>query len=144
MLKLVSNVALLVVVGTLLALALSKNLFSVSPVVIGAQVAAVLLAVWARRSFPSGSFRVMEAPSGGGLIKRGPYRVIRHPMYTAALLVLWSGVLSHAAPWSLAAGVIVTSVVAARIVHEERLLRGRYADFAEYAKSTKAVVPFVV
>jgi protein-S-isoprenylcysteine O-methyltransferase Ste14 len=34
-------------------------------------------------------------------------------------------------------------VVITRVVVEERLLRARYPEYADYARSTKALVPYV-
>lgn len=141
---LLSRFALPFLIATLLAFAATGSLLSRSPVVIGVQALAVGLSIWARRSFPSGAFRVTAEPAGAGIIRRGPYGVIRHPMYAAALLVVWAAALSHPAAWRVTLAVLVTGVVAARIVLEERLLRDRYPEYAEYMRRTRALVPFVV
>lgn len=144
MLKAVSRIALPVIVAILATLALTGNLFGVSPVLIAAQLAAVALAVSARRSFPRGSFRVVATPAGETLLRKGPYRFIRHPMYSAALLFIWSGVLAHISSLTVPLGVLGMCVAGARIIVEERLLRVRYADYGQYARTTKALIPFVV
>ncbi len=138
-----SALPLALVVATVVALAVTGNLFAWSPSVIAAQAAAVLLNVWARRSFQAGTFRVTAAPGGNSIIRRGPYRVIRHPMYSAVMLFVWAGIISHLSAATLVAGAILTALVITRIVAEERLLRARYPDYADYAGSTKALVPFV-
>lgn len=139
-----SRVPLLIVIAGIVALAATGSLFAPSPLVIAAQAAAVAWSVWARRSFSSGAFRVEAAPGGPALMTRGPYRYVRHPMYGGVLLLIWSGVLSHRSVPNAAIGLAVTLVVVARIVVEERLLRRRYPEYAEYARSTKALVPFVL
>jgi protein-S-isoprenylcysteine O-methyltransferase len=144
MLKAVSSAALPVVIGVLVALAATGNLFGASAVLIAIQMVSVGLAVWARRSFPRGSFRVVATPGGESLVRKGPYRLVRHPMYSAALLLVWSGILAHASSWTVAMGALATCVVVVRIVVEERLLRERYDDYGHYAQGTKTLVPFVV
>jgi protein-S-isoprenylcysteine O-methyltransferase Ste14 len=79
-----------------------------------------------------------------GVIRRGPYRLIRHPMYAAALVLIWATVLSHPSLLCLLVGAAVTVVVMPRILDEERRLRDRYPKYADYARSTKALVPFVL
>ena len=143
MLKAVSGVALPIVITTLLILAVTGRLFAAIPVVTVAQLLAVGLAVWARRSFPQGSFRVVATPGGGSVLRSGPYRLIRHPMYTGALLLVWSGVLAHLSAWTGALGAVVTGVVVVRVIVEERLLRQRFPDYVEYMRTTKALVPFI-
>ncbi len=142
--KVVANVGLFLLLLAILGLAALHSLISASPLVIAGQVAAVALVVWARRSFTRGSFRVTADPAADTILRRGPYRYIRHPMYAAAGLFVWSSVLGH---WSLptaAIGVAVLALMALRIVVEERLLRAHYPDYRQYAQSTKYVIPFVL
>lgn len=139
-----SPAPLVVVLSAIVVLALTRNLFAASPYPIAAQAMAVALSVWARRSFPKGTFRVAAAPDASAIIRRGPYRFVRHPMYSAALLFIWTAVLSHLSLWTLALAAIVTLVVLTRVVAEERLLRARYPEYREYARFTKSLVPFVV
>ena len=138
-----SVLPLLFVVAAIVALAVTGNLFSSSPFVIVGQVMAVGLNVWARRSFQEGTFRVSAAPAGRSIIRQGPYRVIRHPMYSAALLFIWAAVVSHVSGFTLAVGIAATVVVVVRVIAEERLLRAQYPDYGEYARSTKALVPYL-
>lgn len=139
-----SAAPLLVVSTSIVILAATGNLLSASPIVIAVQVGAMALSVWARRSFPKDAFRVVAVPGAPSVIRRGPYRSIRHPMYSGALIFIWSAVLSHMSPWTLVLGAVVTAVVAARVVVEERLLRQRYPEYDAYARTTKALIPFIV
>lgn len=141
---LTSVLPLLFVIGSIATLGLTGNLFSSSPFVIAPQVAAIGLGIWARRSFRNGAFRVTATPAGSSIIREGPYRALRHPMYSAALLLTWSGVVSHASVLTLAIGVAVTGLTIARVSAEERLLAARFADYPDYARSTKALVPFLL
>ena len=139
-----SPAPLIVVIMAIAVLAATGNLFAASVPVIALQVSAVGLSVWSRRSFPKGAFRVAAAPGAESTIRRGPYRFIRHPMYAAVLLFIWTAVLSHRSLFTVTVGAIVTLVVATRVVAEERVLRARYPDYADYARSTKAIVPFIL
>ena len=64
-------------------------------------------------------------------------------MYAAALLFVWGAVIGHASRVTLAIGIVVTAVVIARVVAEERVLRATYSDYGDYARSTKALLPYV-
>ena len=138
-----SALPLLFIVAAIVVLGVTGNLLSSSPFVIAAQVAAVALNVWARISFRKGTFRVGAAPGGTSIIKRGPYRFIRHPMYAAALLFVWAAVASHLSTLTIAIGMVATALIIARVVVEERLLRATYAEYLDYSKSTKALIPYV-
>ena len=140
----ITRYALLFVIGAIVLLAAMRSLFSLSIVVIAAQLLAVGVMIWARRSFPAKTFRVDATPSAETVIRRGPYRMVRHPMYSAALLFIWAAVLSHLSGKTLAIGVAVTFIAALRVVSEERILRERYPEYKEYARVTKAVVPYLI
>ena len=142
--KVISRYALLLVIAAVILLAVTEDLFSSSAVVIAVQILAVGLAIWARRSFPTGAFRVDATPSADMVIRRGPYRLIRHPMYSAALLFIWAAALSHLSLRTGSIGAVVTVVIALRIILEERFLCERYPDYAAYMKVTKAIVPYLI
>jgi protein-S-isoprenylcysteine O-methyltransferase Ste14 len=139
-----SPLPLLVVVGAIAILGATGNLFSSSPIAIALQVGAIALSAWARRTFRPGTFRVTAAPANSAVMRDGPYRFIRHPMYAAALLFIWTAVLWHLSAFTLVLGAVVTAVVFVRIQTEERLLRSQLPGFEEYSRTTNAVIPFVL
>ena len=138
-----SPLPLLFVIAAIVVLGVTGNLFSPSPYVIAAQVLAIVVNLWARTSFQSGTFRVTAGPGASTLIRRGPYRFVRHPMYLAALVFIWAGIASHISLLTLAIGLVVTGVCLVRVIVEERLLRAKYPEYPDYARSTKALIPFL-
>jgi protein-S-isoprenylcysteine O-methyltransferase Ste14 len=144
MMKLIAKFALLILIIALLYLLISGNLLSRSPFVIAAQLLAVALSLWARRSFQAGQFNIHAEPKEGQLLLRGPYRFIRHPMFASALLLIWSSILGHVSPLNLIIGVVITGVVAIRIAVEEELLRTHYPDYPEYSRKTTRLIPFII
>ncbi|MCC6350398.1 MAG: hypothetical protein IT347_12495 [Candidatus Eisenbacteria bacterium] len=141
--KLVSRYAGPLHALAILWLLLSRQLLSRSPGVIAVQVAAVALSVWARAAFPPGQFSVHPEPKQPRLIEAGPYRWLRHPMYTAAQALVWSGALQHRTVVNLAIAAALLAAVIVRIADEEKLLRERIPGYADYALRTKRFVPFV-
>ena len=141
--KLLSVVATIALVAAVVYLVYTESLFGSGPISIGLQVAAVLLMLWARRTFGLRSFHFSANPTEGGLVTTGPYRYLRHPIYVAALLFIWTGIAVHPSPRSLLAGLVATAAVLARMLSEERLLRERYPEYADYARRAKRLVPFL-
>ena len=144
MIKLISKFALLIVIIAVLYLLISGNLLSRSPFIIAGQLLAIALAIWARQSFQARQFSIHAEPAEGSLLLTGPYQFIRHPMYTFALLFVWISILGHLSLITVVIGLIVTGVVAIRIVIEEQFLRACYPDYAEYSRQTKRIIPFII
>lgn len=143
MLRNLSLAALLLMVVAMVGLLAIKSLFASSPVAIAVQIAAVGLMMWARATFGRRSFHASADPTSGGLVMTGPYRFIRHPIYTAGCLFGLAGVLSH---WSMTAAVLGALLLIGalgRMLCEERLVAQAYPEYREYARVTKRMAPYV-
>ena len=138
-----SVAAFLAMVAGLLGLLALKSLFSPLAPVIVVQALAVGLMVWARVTFGRRSFHPAASPTAGGLVTSGPYRVIRHPIYTSVCLFVGAAVVAHWSWVTLGLGVLVLAGALARIFAEEALLRARYSEYAEYSARTWRMVPGV-
>jgi protein-S-isoprenylcysteine O-methyltransferase Ste14 len=115
-----------------------------------AGVACIGISGWLRRH----CFRMLgesftydvRAAHGQVVVERGAYRYVRHPSYTAGML-LFGGIGLALCNWlSLAIAVVFPLLAYSyRIAIEERLLvhtLGR--EYLEYAKRTKRLIPFVI
>jgi protein-S-isoprenylcysteine O-methyltransferase Ste14 len=143
MLKPLSILAYLAMLGGLIGLVVTQSLVSASPLVIIPQAAAILLMVWARVTFGRRSFHLAANPTEGGLVTTGPYRRIRHPIYTAVCLFVMAGVLSHLSWTAAFCGSLVVAGSLLRLFSEEALMIRRYPEYREYAANTWRMVPFL-
>lgn len=139
-----SLLAFVVAVLGLLALLALRHLFATHPVLIGIQVAAVLLMIWARLTFGLRSFHAAADTSEGGLVTRGPYRYWRHPIYASILYFVWAGQVQSPGWRALAAALVVTGGLVIRMLIEEQFLREEYPEYRQYARKAKRFIPFVV
>jgi protein-S-isoprenylcysteine O-methyltransferase Ste14 len=139
-----SLVAFLIAVGAIAVLALRHSLFAPSAAGLVVQLAAVLLMLWARLTLGWRSYHATANPTQGGLVTRGPYRFVRHPIYAAIIYFLIVSAVTHVSPSTLLLVLIAMAGTAVRIGAEERLLIKQYPEYREYAARTKRVVPFLL
>src|SRR5262249_11617977 len=79
------------------------------------------------------------------LVDEGPYRWVRHPNYTALLVIAFGTALALASPSALAATVGVwLPVTLVRIAREERMLVAHYGErYQSYRRQSWCLVPGV-
>jgi protein-S-isoprenylcysteine O-methyltransferase Ste14 len=144
MLKTASILGYVAMMGGLIGLIALRAVLSPSPLVIAVQVAASCLMIWARITFGRRSFHAAANPTQGGLVTSGPYRYIRHPIYTAMCLFAGASIAAHLSWETAACGILMAVGAAIRIYCEETLVVERYPDYAQYAARTKRMIPFVL
>lgn len=143
MLKVISILGVVVMIGALVGLYKIGVLFTAQPIAIVLQLIAVGLMVWARVTFGRRSFHAAANPTAGGLVTTGPYRFIRHPIYTAACLFGWGPIVVHWSLVSVAFGILLLLGALVRMMCEERLVKQKYPEYVEYARVTKRMVPYL-
>jgi protein-S-isoprenylcysteine O-methyltransferase Ste14 len=76
------------------------------------------------------------------LLSHGPYRYVRHPMYTGGLLVTLAFLLLGFNGVRLVAWGVLAVDLWIKMGIEERLLKERFPDYEAYSRRTRRVVPF--
>ena len=105
----------------------------------------LLLGVWTLLHNRPGNFNIRPEPKASGrLVTGGPYRYIRHPMYSALLLFAAAEVAAYADVWKLAAWLLLAAVLWGKTVLEERGLREKHVDYAAYAGRVRRFVSWVI
>lgn len=81
---------------------------------------------------------------GQPLVSTGLYGVVRHPMYSGALVMMVGMPLALDSLWGLGVVAAAVPVLALRIADEEKMLRDELAGYAEYATRVRSrLVPGV-
>ena len=84
-----------------------------------------------------------DASEGQELRTGGPYRFVRHPMYTAVLLAAMS-LVSHRPDFASAiAWVLLLAVLLAKINIEEAQLLKKFSEYRAYQERTKKLIPWI-
>lgn len=81
--------------------------------------------------------RVIEVDGGQRVISTGPYARVRHPMYSAMLLMMGATPLCLGSYWSLLAAIPVVSVIVFRILNEEKVLSENLPGYKEYLQKVR-------
>jgi len=146
-------VALTVYLGIAAALAIARvpalRVYANNWWTLGLGVGIVLVGAalrdWAILSLGRYSRREVTIEPGQRIVRRGPYRVLRHPSYTGIFLIFAGFGLAFGSWVSAAVALlIVFAGMRPRIWVEERALSQAFgADYEDYANSTARVLPYI-
>jgi protein-S-isoprenylcysteine O-methyltransferase Ste14 len=108
-------------------------------------VAGALLGLWALSRNRPGNFNIRPTPrEGGQLVQQGPYRWIRHPMYTAViacgLACAWAG----GAAWGWLCVAVLVIVLLTKATLEERWMLCAHPAYAAYQAGTYRFLPWIL
>lgn len=78
------------------------------------------------------------------VISTGPYAIVRHPMYSGSLVMLFGTPLALGSWWGLVMVIILTLIIIRRLLNEEQFLLKNLQGYADYKKKVRyRLVPFV-
>ena len=123
------------------------NFAPVNPVVssIGVILCAAGMAflVWARQHLGRNWSQTVSTKEGQELVTSGPYRYVRHPMYTGGLIACIGSAIVAGGAWIFLL-VILGAIFLWRVGAEDRLMAQQFpTEYPDYKKRTKALIPFV-
>jgi protein-S-isoprenylcysteine O-methyltransferase Ste14 len=125
---------------------LNRHLLPRTPTVWGAGVmvtaVGIAFAIWARLSLGSNWSGLVTLKAGHELIRKGPYRLIRHPIYTGILLGMCGTALVHERVRGWLGIAIVFAAFYFKARREERFLRQEFgSNFDEHARQAGMFLP---
>ena len=107
------------------------------------EIVSIVLGVWSIGAMRvSNLSAIPDVKPDGVFVSRGPYKWIRHPMYSSVLgftlaLVLEYLTIERIVVWSL-----LCIDLLLKLSYEEKLLKARFENYTSYATKTKRLLPF--
>jgi protein-S-isoprenylcysteine O-methyltransferase Ste14 len=101
-------------------------------------------AVWARINIGRNWGTPMSQKNDPDLVTSGPYRLVRHPIYSGILVAGVGTAVALSWAWLIAVALAGVYFVYSATI-EERNLTDRFPDtYPAYSRSTKMLVPFIL
>jgi protein-S-isoprenylcysteine O-methyltransferase Ste14 len=99
--------------------------------------AGYLITLWVMKenSFAS---RTVQVEEGQKVISTGPYRLVRHPMYSGAILMLLFTPLALGSWWALPGFLLLIPLIVLRLLNEEKMLCRDLPGYPDYCLHTRS------
>jgi protein-S-isoprenylcysteine O-methyltransferase Ste14 len=108
-------------------------------------IAGVGFAMWARIHLGEHWSNLPSIHQEHELIRTGPYRYVRHPIYAGLILGLKGSLVVVNQVWMLVLVLLVITGLVLKIWDEEMILMDEFGeDYLQYKKQAKVLIPFIL
>ena len=108
-------------------------------------VLGLAMAIWSRRTLAGNWSATVTFKQGHELVQAGPYRFVRHPIYTGILLMILGSAIEVGRLHSWLGFLILAIGFWIKLKQEESLLLRHFPDeYPAYRSRVKALVPFLI
>ena len=77
------------------------------------------------------------------LVQTGPYRLVRHPMYSGGIILAYGWALAAGGWLTLAYATVLLVFLDIKSAREEQWLAERFPDYSDYQRRVRKLIPFV-
>jgi protein-S-isoprenylcysteine O-methyltransferase Ste14 len=105
-------------------------------------ITGLVLAIWARIYLGKNWSGYVTYKKNHELVTSGPYKLIRHPIYSALILMITGTFIYYPSVWVLAILIVDTLIFLWRIKKEEEIMVKLFGKkYEDYIKRTKRLIP---
>jgi protein-S-isoprenylcysteine O-methyltransferase Ste14 len=101
------------------------------------------IAIWARWTLAGNWSSDVRFKRGHELLQTGPYRFVRHPIYTAILLMCFAPAIQSGQLHCWLGALLMGIGFWIKLKQEETVMLQHFPEYGAYRKRVKALVPFV-
>lgn len=101
------------------------------------------MALWSRVTLAGNWSSDVRFKQGHELVQSGPYRFVRHPIYTAILLMCFAPAIQFGRLHCWLGALIIGFGFWIKLKQEETVMLQHFPQYPEYRKRVKALVPFL-
>ena len=128
-----------------LAIPLLPHTIILNSIIVITLLTGLIVAIAARRTLARNWSGAVALKEDHELITRGPYKYVRHPIYTGMLLMILGTGLSVATLGACIGFFIILVGVLLKLRQEEALLTKHFAQgYLSYKKRTRTLIPFIL
>lgn len=108
-------------------------------------VIGLAFALWARVTLGRNWSGVVTLKEGHELVERGPYRFVRHPIYTAIATMFFATALAQGHLPGFVGTLLMFASFWIKLRDEEKLMLRQFPErYADYRRRAKRIIPFVL
>ena len=108
------------------------------------QIIGFIVAAWAIFEMRKSKINIAPTPRKNAiLVKSGPYKLVRHPMYLSLILSLTPAMISYYNQTTIIIFAVFSINLVLKMLFEEGLLKKYFNDYENYMKKSWRLFPYI-
>ncbi|PLX05102.1 MAG: hypothetical protein C0594_08245 [Marinilabiliales bacterium] len=108
------------------------------------EIAGIVLMFWAFSVMTVKNVQALPDPKENAhMVSKGPYKRIRHPMYTSIFLMMIPMVIDYFNIWRLLILIVLIINQVIKLTYEENMLKEKYPNYSAYMKKSSRIIPYI-
>jgi len=108
------------------------------------QILGIAIALWGILTIQIGNFNIQPEVKSNSLITKGPYKIIRNPMYTGIIFIFLPIVIKSYNTINVSIYILLIITLLLKIFSEEHFLEQKFGtEYKLYKKSTYRLFPYI-
>jgi protein-S-isoprenylcysteine O-methyltransferase Ste14 len=121
-----------------------NGFYSVNYLLLFIQITAVFIGFWSIFELSKGKISIFPSVKNGAvLIQSGPFKLVRHPIYSCVLIYFSSFLLEEISIFSFMFNILLFVVIISKINLEESLLKAHFENYNNYQEKTFKLIPYI-
>lgn len=142
--KLFSSILVIIQFSSLLYMFYSSPFYAKNLHLVIVELSGILLGIWSIKTIGLKQLKILPIPKYNFiLIKTGPYKLIRHPIYLAIIITTIPLILSYFSIIRLFIIIILFCTLLIKIEFEERMIFTINKKYSTYKQNTKKLLPYI-
>jgi protein-S-isoprenylcysteine O-methyltransferase Ste14 len=107
-------------------------------------IGGLMVTIWARATLGGNWSSNVQFKQDHQLVRTGPYRFVRHPIYTGILIMSFAQPIQFGRLHFWLGLVIIFIGLWIKLKQEETVMQRHFPEYSQYSKQVKAIVPFII
>ncbi len=111
---------------------------------LGLSLIGLAICIWARVTLGRNWSSIVMVKKDHELVQSGPYRFVRHPIYTGIITMFLANVLLSGRVGGILGLLCLVASFYVKLLREEKVMRAEFpSQYPEYCRRVKRLIPFI-